>query len=73
MGDVPRMVAPWEADDAVPRLPPDTANRNTEVFCQTPTWAAHLEASTALADPSHAQGRTVPSTPTEQRPRKGCT
>lgn len=48
MGDVPRVVAPREANDAVPRLSPDTAN--TKPFSETQTRGAHPETSTALAE-----------------------
>lgn len=53
MGDVPRVVAPWEANDAVPCLSPDTAN--TKPFSETQTRGPCLEMSTALAENHYTQ------------------
>lgn len=66
MGDVPRVVAPREADDAVPRLSPDPAN--------TPrARLRRLEIGTALPENLQGQpGETVPSVPRDLLPRRCC-
>lgn len=54
MGDVPRVVAAWEANDAVPCLSPDTAN--TKTFSETQTRRARPEMSVTLAENHYTQG-----------------
>lgn len=53
MGDVPRVVAPREANDAVPCLSPDAAN--AKPFGETQTRGPHTEMSTALAENHYTQ------------------
>lgn len=68
MGDVPRMVAPREANDAVPCLSPDTAN--TKPFSETQTRGACPEMSTALAENHYTQDYALDTK--GPAPRWGC-
>lgn len=69
MGDVPRVVAPWEANDAVPCLSPDTANTKSLSMRHTPRGPVHRSAWLWLRTTKH---RTTSSTPTDQLPREAA-